>query len=288
MVASIEYIERVISTYGQAEQANWKTTARAGNTIVVTPDLGDDVLVAGDLHGHRPNFNAILKVAALDDHPRRHLVVQEVCHGGPAYPSNGGCMSHSMLEDVAALKVKYPDRVHFMLGNHELAELTDFPIVKNQKMLNLFFRYGLQEMYGPATEKVREACLAFLKSCPLAVRLPGGLFVSHSLPECLDQVGFDKGILDRPLDFPDYRDRGSVFNMLWGRDYRSENAEIFARLIEANVLIHGHDPCSQGYRVPNGVQVIIDCSSKPAAYLLLPTGEELSHAEVVKRIALLP
>jgi hypothetical protein len=288
MVASIEYIERVISTYTQAAGANLGTTARVGNTIVVTPELGDDVLVAGDLHGHRPNFNAILKIAALDDHPRRHLVVQDVCHGGPAYPSNGGCMSHSMLEDVAALKVKYPDRFHFMLGNHELAELTDFPIVKNQKMLNLFFRYGLQEMYGPATEKVRQAYLGFLKSCPLAVRLPGGLFISHSLPECLDQVGFDKGVLDRPLEFSDCRERGSVFNMLWGRDYRSENAEIFSRLVGAKVLVHGHDPCAQGYRVPNGVQIIIDCSSKPAAYLLLPTGVELSHAEVVKRVALLP
>ena len=81
-------------------------------------------------------------------------------------------MSHTILEDVAILKNKFPDRVHFILGNHELAELTDFPIQKNKQLLNLLFRLGLQQMYGPATEKIREAYLPFVQSCPLAVRLP--------------------------------------------------------------------------------------------------------------------
>ena len=143
-------------------------------------------MFTGDLHGHRRNFNLIRRIAALETLPRRHLVMQEVCHGGPTYPQNGGCMSHAIVEDIARLKVRYPDRVHFLLGNHELAELTDYPIQKNKQMLNVLFRMGLEQMYGSETERVREALLAFLGTCPLAVRISGGVFVCHSIPEGLD------------------------------------------------------------------------------------------------------
>ena len=158
--------------------------------MLLTKEAADEVMITGDLHGHRRNFNLIRKIAALDKHPQRHLVLQEVCHGGPLYMQNSGCMSHTLLEDVAILKNKYPDRVHFILGNHELAELTDFPIQKNKQLLNLLFRLGLQQMYGPATEKIREAYLPFLQSCPLAVRMPHGEFISHSIPENCDTQGF--------------------------------------------------------------------------------------------------
>ena len=46
-------------------------------------------------------------------------------------------MSHTIFEDIAALKVQYPERVHFMLGNHELAEMSDYPIQKNRLLLNV-------------------------------------------------------------------------------------------------------------------------------------------------------
>ena len=107
MVASIEYIEKTIATFEKAAEANLDTPGRQGNTIVLTPELAGEVMVTGDLHGHRRNFNLIRKTADLDAHPRRHLILQEVCHGGPTYPANGGCMSHAMLEDVAKLKAEY-------------------------------------------------------------------------------------------------------------------------------------------------------------------------------------
>lgn len=287
MVASIAYIEGVIATFGQATEANLQAAGRQGNVVMIEPCAADEVMVTGDLHGHRANFNAIQRIAELDSRPRRHLIMQEVCHGGPTYPANGGCMSHAMLEDVAKLKVKHPDRVHFLLSNHEMAELTDYPIVKGQKMLNLLFRYGLQETYGPATEKVREAYMAFLASCPLAVRLPGGLLVCHSCPENLQQEPFDKTIFDRKLELADFQEHSPVFRLLWGRDYRSENAAIFARLVGAKVLIHGHEPCASGYKAPNEFQLILDCCSQPAAYVMLPAAGELTHEQVVQRVQVL-
>lgn len=287
MVASIEYIEKIITCFGQAAEANLRTPGRQGNIVALTPELADEVMITGDLHGNRRNFNRIRAVAALDAHPRRHLVLQEVCHGGPTYPQNGGCMSHTMLEDVARLKTAYPARVHFLLGNHELAELTEYPIQKNKQMLNLLFRLGLQQMYGPAAEKVREAFLPFLQSCPLAVRLPHGAWITHSIPENCDKRRFDTTVFSRPLDLGDYYERSAVFHLVWGRDYRPENARAFAESIGATVLLNGHEPSPEGFAVPNDVQVILDCCGEKAGYVVLPLDRPWTQSEIVERIRLL-
>ena len=284
MVASIEYIERVIGTYAQATEACLQTPGRQRNSVHLTPELAEEVMITGDIHGHRRNFNTIRKVAELDKYPRRHLILQEVCHGGPTYPSNGGCMSHVVLEDVAKLKAQHPERVHFILGNHELAELTDYPIQKNKQMLNLMFRLGLQQVYGPATEKVREAYFPFLRSCPLAVWLPGGVLVTHSIPENVDSGPFDNTIFTRQIDPAEYYERSAVFQLVWGRDYRQENADAFARLMTAKVLINGHEPCPEGFNTPNDTQIILDCCSDKACYVILPTDQEFTHPEIVERI----
>ena len=50
------------------------------------------------------------------------------------------------------------------------------------------------------------------------------------------------------------------------------------------MLIHGHEPCPEGFRTPNKRQVIIDCCGQPACYLLLAPGEKWTHDQVVERI----
>jgi hypothetical protein len=137
-------------------------------------------------------------------------------------------------------------------------------------------------------ELVRQAYLPFLRSCPLAVRMPGGVLACHSVPEGVDRTGFDISILDRTLSADDYQEHGPVFELVWGRDYRSENAAAFAKLARANVLVNGHEPCPDGFRVPNDRQIILDCCGERTSYLLLPVGEPLSHAQLVERIRPLP
>lgn len=243
-------------------------------------------MITGDVHGHRRNFNRIRRIAALADHPYRHLVLQEVCHGGPSYAA-GGCMSHTMLEDVASLVARHPGRVHFILGNHELAEMSDYPIQKNRQLLNVQFRLGLRHMYGPASEEVRLAYVRFLWTCPLAVRLPSGIFVSHSLPEGTDGQGFEPSVLLRELRREDCVEQADVFRLLWGRDYRRENAQAFMELVGARLLITGHEPCSEGFVVPNDAQVILDCCGPRAAYAILPVAAELSQSQIIERIGIL-
>ncbi len=284
MGASIEYVERMIATLNEATRANLATPGRQGNIVVLAPELASEVMITGDIHGHRRNFNAIRKTAALEERAGRHLVLQEVCHGGPTYSENGGCMSHSILEDVATMKVRFPESVHFIVGNHELAELTDYPIQKNRQMLNLMFRLGLQQAYGPASEKVREAYCEFIRSCPLAVRLPGGLFISHSIPQSVDGQPFDASIFSRKLDDADWLEQAEIFELVWGRDYRQENAQAFADLVGARLLVNGHEPCSEGFSTPNELQVILDCCGDKACYVIVSTDRTWTQDELVRQI----
>jgi hypothetical protein len=284
MVASPEVVTHVVRVYQQAAEANRRTPVRQGNLIVLSADTAEDVLITTDLHGQRLNFKRLCRLADLAGHPRRHLVLQEVCHGGPRYPSGWGCMSHLLLEDVARLKADYPERVHFLLSNHELAELIDHPIAKAGRMLNMQFRAGLQEMFGAAAQEVRDALVEFLATCPLAVRLTSGVFICHGSPAAVDTKGFDTGVFQRPLTTADYRAGGGAFQMVWGRDFRPENAEALARLFESDVLIHGHEPCSRGVLAPNVRQIILDCSGPNASFLLLPVGEKLTHSQILQRV----
>jgi hypothetical protein len=283
MVATPEVISRTISTFEQAAARFRQCPLRQGNVVELDSAAGDELMVTADLHGNRRNYSRILQLAALDDHPRRHLLMQEVCHGGPTYPSGVGCMSHLMLEEIAQLKLQYGQRFHFILSNHELAELTDFPIMKAKRMLNLMFRCGLQEMYGEAADRVRDAAMGLIASLPLAVRVPGG-FICHTLPADADTRGFDREVFQRELTAADLAEGGAAFRLAWGRDYRPENAEAFARLVEANVVITGHEPCPEGFSAPNARQVILDCCGETACYAILPLNQQLDQQGVLDRI----
>jgi hypothetical protein len=285
MSCDCQIADEVIAMCRQAAAANCACSTRRGNIVELDEEHADELMIVADLHGNRLNFDKLLAIADLDNHPRRHLLMQEVCHGGPEYPGeDGGCMSHLMLEDCARLKTKYPERFHFLLSNHELAELGDFPISKSRRMLNLLFRAGINEMYGCRGEAVRDAYLAFLSTCPLALRTTSGVFVSHSLPDCCDREPFDVGVLKRPLSCADYRRDSPAFKLVWGRDFRAANAEAFARQVGAEILIHGHEPCEVGFSAPNARQVILDGCCSHAAYVILPVGPKLSQLDVVERI----
>ncbi len=272
MVAAKETIDQILETYRQAAQVAGGSSLRSGNVVSLSPDDCDELMITADLHGHRRNFNRILEVASLDQHSRRHLLMQEVCHGGPTYPTGGGCMSHLMLEEIAALQVKYGERFHFILSNHELAELTDFPIMKSKRMLNLLFRCGLQEMYGDAADEMRDAIVEFLAALPLAIRV-GDLMICHSLPADIRNRGFDATVFERDLTESDLSEGGDVFRMVWGRDYSQQNADAFANATGAKSFVTGHEPCERGYHAPNSRQMIIDCCGDKACYISLPLGE---------------
>src|SRR5262249_44014817 len=154
---------KLLATIRRAVEAFLATPGRRGREIVL--EDAAEVLVAGDLHGNLPNFKAVLLKADLARNPARHLVVQEVIHGPFRYPM-GGDKSHQLLDLVLALKAQYPRQVHFLLGNHELAQATNNLISKAEVDLNELFLRGVEEAYGEESKAVYQGYLDAIAVCP--------------------------------------------------------------------------------------------------------------------------
>jgi hypothetical protein len=270
---------RLLNTIARAIDAIQATTGRRGRLI----ELADasDVLVAGDLHGHIPNFQAVYQTADLANQPRRHLVLQEVVHSKFRYPL-GGDKSHQLLDLFCALKTQFPNRVHLLMGNHELAQWTANPIMKGDDDLNAMFSSGIQEAYGNRAPEIEAAYQRLFDALPLAIRLPNRIFLCHSLPAARHMERFDLNVLesdDPPADA--WQPKGIIYALLWGRDCSNVNAEQFLRKVDCDWLITGHIPCEAGFAMPNERQIILDCCTSPAACAMVSADRPLSHDELL-------
>lgn len=132
---------------------------RIGNVITL-PNTGT-LVIAGDLHGHRRNFERIVNHSDLANNPDRHLVLQEIIHGGPE-DEHGGCLSFELLFEAVQLKIDFPHRVHFIMGNHDTACISDSKVMKGGKEMNACMRQALARRYGADFGIVDHALKQFL------------------------------------------------------------------------------------------------------------------------------
>lgn len=275
--------QRMLTFLRQALTLVRATPGRKGHTI----DLADctDVLVTGDLHGHVGHFQALLKTADLENHPKRHFVMQEAIHGKFRYP-NGGDKSHQLVDLFAALKCQFPNRIHYVPGNHELAQWTARPVMKADENLNTLFEEGVRAGYGPdAGPEVYQAYLELFQTLPLALRAPNGVLICHSLPSARAMALFDPTKLEHEHFEPaDLEPGGTVHSLLWGRDTAPATITDFLAKMGADLLVSGHIASDTGYLLPNDRQVIVDCSESPAGYILFPADKRLTHAQLASCI----
>ncbi|MBX6314731.1 MAG: serine/threonine protein phosphatase [Isosphaeraceae bacterium] len=262
--------QKILATIQRATDLFRRTPGRSG--AVVSLDSAADVLVVGDLHGHIHTFAQVLKLAALDKNPRRHLVLQELVHDPRTdVDSEKGDLSHRLVDLVCALKVQYPDRVHLILGNHELSELTDRSILKNGVPLNALFQKGLVTSYGARAGEIRRAYLDLFRALPLGVRTPNRVFLVHTIPDGRDLDSLDWGVLAADDWPPEALARGgSVYALTWGRDTSLETSDRFAELVDADLLIIGHHPLDEGFRIANPRLLILDGTDPSPACCLFP------------------
>ncbi len=272
--------DRMLTHLRQAVALVRATPGRRGHTL----ELRDcaEVLVAGDLHGHVPHFQAVLKAADLASHPARHLVLQELIHGKFRHPK-GGDKSHQLVDLFAALKGQFPKQVHYIPGNHELAQWTGRPVLKADENLNDLFERGVAEAYGAEFgPKVYAAYLELFQALPVAVRAPNRVLVCHTLPNARALPTFDPSRLEADAYDPaDLQPGGSVHAVLWGRDTTRETAAAFLERMGADLLVSGHVASDDGYAVPNDRQVIVDCAEHPAGFVLFPADRPIAHADLV-------
>lgn len=274
--------DRLLLTIQKAVRACRETPGRAGRVVRIAP--GDEVLIAGDLHGHLGNFRRLLELADLGRHPRRHLVLQELIHGPFRYDA-GGEKSHQLVDLFCALKCQYPGRAHYLLGNHELSQSTGRAIGKADDDLNELFWWGVHSAYGDWAEPIYLAYNELFAALPVALRTANRLYFSHSLPAGPHLERFDPTALEAgPGAEEDVRPGGSVHSLVWGRDTRAEHVAEFLRRVDADLLVSGHIATPAGLAVPNAQQIILDSMDSPAAYLLAPTDRPLTQADLIASV----
>lgn len=277
--------DRILGTLRRAVQCFRDTPGRRGR-VVALADVAE-VLVAGDLHGNLENFRRLLTKADLARNPRRHFVLQEIIHG-PYHYSAGGDKSHQLLDLTAALKCQFPRQVHFLLGNHELAQYTQRRVSKGDDDLNQSFREGVGTAYGVRAAEVYSVYQELFAVVPLALRTPNRVLMCHSLPPASRLDAFDPAVLERDVsEDSDVVPYGAVHSLVWGRDTRAETVAAFLAKMDADLLVSGHVPCDNGFDAPNDRQLILDSLGSPACYCLFPTDRPLTHAELIQHVATL-
>jgi hypothetical protein len=272
---------KLLHTIRQAAEHVKTQAGRVGKYIELTDC--EDVFVVGDLHGHVGNFKKVIQFAKLSLNPKRHVVFQELVHGPFQYPEGGGELSHRLVDVVSAYLCQYPGRVHYLLGNHELAQWTGREIAKNNESLNQLFIAGVHTAYGEAAEEILAAYDELFASLPVAIRLPNRVMLSHSLPGLKRLETWTLAELKKEtFDETEYKLAGCIHAAVWGRDTDEATVKKYLELVDADLLVSGHIPCDAGYAVPNPYQVILDAKDENAHGLLIPAATPLTQVELLK------
>jgi hypothetical protein len=278
--------KRVLATLEQATRWFRATPGRTGRFTRLPATA--EVLLAGDLHGNVENFRLALKVADLAKHPHRHLILQELVHGPFAYPNQGGDKSHQLLDLVAALKCQFPTQVHYLLGNHELAQWQNQRIAKGDIDQNQWFLLGVETAYGDQAGAVYAAYLELWDAADLALRTENRVFISHTYPSAKNLPGWELAALEGTHLRPEDKSLGgAVHSLVWNRDHSQANVEAFLNKVDADWIITGHVPCEQGFATPNDRQLIVDALGTPACCCLFRTDRPMTLLELVEGVCTL-
>ena len=275
--------DAVVETFETAREENMLSRFRHAQ-IVTLPEQGE-VWMTGDIHDHRANFRKLIAAADLANNPQRHLILHELIHGDH-FDASGAEDSWQTLHSAAELKCDYPDQVHFLLANHDLAQIHGEGIMKSGLSVCEAFNAGIKRDFGSRGTSVTVAITEYLLSLPLAIRSPNGLFFCHSLPTDEQITTFDFGVFDRmPLDPSDYKRRvGPVYQLIWGRKVTPVGVAMFAEKMNARLIVTGHQPQDSGHLVNGPQHLIIASDHNQGVFLPLDLAAEYSVEQLEERL----
>jgi hypothetical protein len=267
-VSADEFIE-VLSS---AKDENEMSPLREGN--VVTLPAEGEVLMTGDIHDHRNNFTKLIRLADLANHPQRHVILHELIHGDHIDP-DGAEDSWKMLYQAALLKCDFPNQVHFLLANHDLAQIFGEGIAKSGLDVCQAFKKGLKRDFPEKYHFVEAAISDFYLGLPLAIRTQNGLFFSHSIPRESEIDAFDYTAFERKLAGADFkRKTGAAYQLIWGRGATEEGVKKFLAKVNAKMLVTGHQPQDNGYLVNTDTHLIIASDHNQGVFLTIDLSKE--------------
>jgi hypothetical protein len=275
--------DHVVETFGAAGDENRLSPLRSAQVVNLPAD--GEVWMTGDIHDHRTNFKKFIDAADLANNPQRHIVLHELIHGDH-YDGKGAEDSWNILFRAAELKCNFSGQVHFLLANHDLAQIHGEGIMKAGLSVCEAFNAGVKRDFGDRGTMVTVAITEFLLSLPLAIRCPNGMFFCHSLPTDDEIRRFDYGVFDRdPLEPQDYRRKtGPVYQLIWGRRVTPAGVEEFAQHMGAKAIVTGHQPQEMGYAINGDRHLIIASDHNQGVFLPLKLDEEYDMPRLVRRL----
>ena len=274
--------DQAVEIFSAASDENRMSSVREQQVVILAQE--GELWITGDLHDHRRNFDKLLAAADLPNNPQRHLLLQELIHGD-YYDDTGADGSWQTLLRAAELKCDFPAQVHFLLANHDLAQIHGEGIMKAGMSVCEAFTKGIKNAFGSEYAKVNVAITEFLLSFPLAVRTVGGLFCCHSLPTDVQMDGFDYSVFGRELTGNDYKRRvGPVYQLIWGRNTTPEGVAKFAEVVGADILITGHQPQESGYLINGPQHLIIASDHNQGAFIQVDITAQYDMPALVRQI----
>ncbi len=275
-------IDSAIDTFRRAAELNLEDPVREGS-LLAFPDYGQ-VVMTGDMHGHRRNFEKLVRFCRLESTPIRHVILHEMIHEEPA--SYGAAdTSVELLLDAAQWKTFFPEQVHFLQSNHELAQLASHEISKGGRLVTDEFDRGVQEVFGSRRlDEALEAINAFIASFPIAGRTPNGVLFAHSLPDAEFIDEFDPRIVYHPAERLDLSVDGPVYQMVWGRRHNQALLDKIARALDVKLFVLGHQPQEFGYQVRHERVLILASDHNHGVFLPVDCRRAFEMEDLVERI----
>lgn len=275
-------LESAVETLQLATEHNLDDPARQGSWLCFG-DYGQ-VVMTGDLHGHRGNFEKLVRYCQLESTPIRHVLLHELIHEEPA--SLGAVdRSFELMLDAARWKTFFPDQVHFLQSNHELAQIQEHQITKGGRDVTLDFERGVAEILGtPRIEPALKAIQTFIASFPIAARSPNGVFFAHSLPDAHRLPEFDANCVRQAAEDLDLSEGGSVYHLVWGRRHTPELLDLLSRVYNVKFFLIGHQPQEEGHSVLHDRLIILASDHNHGVFLPVDCRRPYTIEELISRI----
>lgn len=257
---------------------------RRGNVIHLPAE--GNLIITGDIHGHLRNFERIVAFADLANNSDRHIILQEIIHGGPE-DSQGGCLSYRLLFETIRYKITFPDQVHMIMGNHDTAFINNSEVMKDGKEMNRAMRQAIEREFKQASDDIELAIRQFLFSQPLAIRCNNRIWLSHSLPSDRYVDKFDPKTLERQLKINDVVRPGSAYLLTWGRKHSQATLDKLARMFDIDFFILGHQPQEQGWCQAGDNLIILASNHNHGCLLSIDLAKSYTIEQLIDSIVML-
>jgi len=234
--------------------------------LVKMPAKGE-VIIVGDIHGDLNSLVHILKNSRFLDRSLKDKDISMIFLGDYG---DRGVYSAEVYYVILKLKEQFPENVILMRGNHEgpddlLASPHDLPSQLQEK-----FGESGREAYAKFRELFNYLYNAVLVSERIILLHGGVPSQAHSTEDLAnahkthpETTHLEEILWSDPTDqikgtYPSPRGAGKLF----GKDV----TEKFLKMLDAKILIRGHEPCEDGFKINHNSKVLTLFSRKGAPY----------------------